>query len=289
MKLPQDFPITVGGLEGSVICLKADYASSEQANNVCLVDYYETLCPYKTPAQEVEERTRIAVRGFPCVVFWRNITDNTITFIGKYNFNDDKSNENVFGFNRETYPNCECVEFRNNVNPLVKFQSDDYEQMITNEDGELVKAWTDAFEFRFPDVKPAYSDYSQFKRMTDWVYSTYIGNVTNAALGASVNYNHWSSNEPTIFTHDTEDYRLSKFKAEFNNYFIKDAMTFFYLFTEVFLLVDNRAKNMFLTTFDGTHWFPIPYDMDTAIGRLLLPVKPFPLTSGVALVANGEA
>jgi hypothetical protein len=32
------------------------------------------------------------------------------------------------------------------------------------------------------------------------------------------------------------------------------------------LLVDNRAKNMFLTTFDGEHWFPIPYDMDTAIG-----------------------
>jgi hypothetical protein len=23
---------------------------------------------------------------------------------------------------------------------------------------------------------------------------------------------------------------------------------------------------MFLTTFDGEHWFPIPYDMDTAIG-----------------------
>jgi hypothetical protein len=23
---------------------------------------------------------------------------------------------------------------------------------------------------------------------------------------------------------------------------------------------------MFLTTFDGTHWFPIPYDFDTAIG-----------------------
>ena len=80
-----------------------------------------------------------------------------------------------------------------------------------------------------------------------------------------------------------------RIKAEFENYFIKDAMTFYYLFTEVFLLVDNRAKNMFLTTFDGEHWFPIPYDMDTAIGRLLLPVKPFPLTSGVALAANGEA
>ena len=41
---------------------------------------------------------------------------------------------------------------------------------------------------------------------------------------------------------------------------------FYYLFTEVFLMIDSRAKNMFLTTFDGTHWFPIPYDMDTAAG-----------------------
>jgi hypothetical protein len=46
----EGFPIKEGGLEGSVICLKADFASSEQANNVCLVDYYEELSPYKTPA-----------------------------------------------------------------------------------------------------------------------------------------------------------------------------------------------------------------------------------------------
>lgn len=283
------FPIKAGGLEGKVICLKADFASSEQANNVCLVDYYEELSPYKTPAQEQDERVRTAVRGFPCVVFWRNTETNETTFVGKYNFNDDKSNENVFGFNRDIYPNCECVEFCNNVNPLVKFQSSDYEQMITNEKGELVKAWTDAFEYRFPDLDEPYSDYTQFKRMTDWVCSTWLGGVTNEALGNSVEYKHWSTNVKTTFNEDTEDYRLSKFKAEFENYFIKDAMTFYYLFTEVFLLVDNRAKNMFLTTFDGEHWFPIPYDMDTAIGRLLLPVKPFPLTGGVALAANGEA
>ena len=260
------FPIKAGGLEGKVICLKADFASSEQANNVCLVDYYEELSPYKTPAQEQDERVRTAVRGFPCVVFWRNTETNETTFIGKYNFNDDKSNENVFGFDRDVYPNCECVEFRNNVNPLVKFQSSDYEQMITDEKGELVKAWTDAFEYRFPDLDEPYSDYTQFKRMTDWVCSTWLGGVTNEALENPIEYKHWNTNIKTLFAEDTEDYRLSKFKAEFENYFIKDAMTFYYLFTEVFLLVDNRAKNMFLTTFDGEHWFPIPYDMDTAIG-----------------------
>lgn len=76
------FPIKAGGLEGKVICLKADFASSEQANNVCLVDYYEELSPYKTPAQEQDERVRTAVRGFPCVVFWRNTETNETTFVG---------------------------------------------------------------------------------------------------------------------------------------------------------------------------------------------------------------
>ena len=260
------FPITTGGIEGKVICLKADFASSEHANNVCLVDFYEELSPYKNPAQLADERVRISVRGFPCVVFWRNTETNETIFVGTYNFNDDKSNENVFGFDRDVYPNCECVEFRNNVNPLVKFQSNNYEQMIKNEKGEMVKAWTDAFEFRFPDLDDPYSDYTQFKRMTDWVCSTWLGGVTNDLLDESVTYKHWKTNANTTFYIDSEDYRLSKFKAEFNNYFIKDAMTFYYLFTEVFLLVDSRAKNMFLTTFDGEHWFPIPYDMDTAIG-----------------------
>ena len=262
------FPITIGGLEGKNICLKADFASSEQANNVCLVDYYEELCPYKNPAQMENELVRTAVRGFPCVVFWKNTTTNEIKFLGKYNFNDDKSNENLFGFDREKFPKCECVEFLTNGSDLTKFQSNDYNQLVDDGTGTgtMIPAWQQAFEFRFPDTKPAYSDFTQFKRMTDWVYSTWDEHATGELLENEQQLPLWNTGVLTRFTNDTPDYRLSKFKAEFDQYFIKDAMNFYYLFTEVFLLVDNRAKNMFLTTFDGEHWFPIPYDMDTAIG-----------------------
>ena len=104
--------------------------------------------------------------------------------------------------------------------------------------------------------------------MTDWVVSTNRALATNSVLEPAVELPHWNSGVTTVFSADTVDYRLSKFKAEFENYFIKDAMIFYYLFTEVFLLADSRAKNLFLTTFDGEHWFPIPYDMDTAIGML---------------------
>ena len=31
-------------------------------------------------------------------------------------------------------------------------------------------------------------------------------------------------------------------------------------------MVDSRAKNLFPSTFDGVHWLPLPYDMDTALG-----------------------
>lgn len=64
----------------------------------------------------------------------------------------------------------------------------------------------------------------------------------------------------------TAAYRLAKFKSEFAQHFEKDAVLFYYLFTELFLMVDSRAKNMFPTFMAGSKWFSLPYDFDTAIG-----------------------
>lgn len=245
----EGFPIFEGGLPGKVICLKADYASSENANNVMLVDYYEEVCPYKTPPQITDGRVRQGIRGFACVVFWNNTTTGETTFVGKYNFNDDKSNENVFGFDRDVYPNCECWEFCNNTSNRVIFKESEYEKTVTvtNPDGstETYPAWYDDFEARFPDLDDPYRDYTQLKRMTDWVVST---------------------DRDAVDSEEEKAARLAKFKAEFEDYFVKEPCLFYYLFTEIFLMVDNRAKNVFLTTFDGEHWFPIPYDFDTAMG-----------------------
>jgi hypothetical protein len=41
---------------------------------------------------------RTTVDGFPIVVFARETAEDPYTFMGKYNFNNDKSTENVFGF-----------------------------------------------------------------------------------------------------------------------------------------------------------------------------------------------
>lgn len=214
----------------STFCLKADFASSENANNVKLVDFYESLCPYKTPPQQTDSRVRQGIDGLPMVVFWQDRYGN-VTFLGKYNFNNDKSTGEVFGFTA-TYPNAESWEFKNNTSNRCLLKVSDY----TGDD------WLNDFEARYPKDN---TNFTQFKRMTDWIVQTDRDAVSSAADKAA---------------------RLAKFKNEFETYFVKSACLFYYLFTEVFLMIDSRAKNMFLTTYDGTHWLPLPYDMDTAIG-----------------------
>lgn len=256
------YPILEDGLISKCLCLKADYASSEQANNVMLVDYYDELIRnyFLTPAQEEDPKVRTGISGKPIVVFWENTLTNEIKFQGQYNMNNDKSNENVFGFDREKWPRIECWEFSNNTSNRTLFKESEWEEIAIDKEGKEYPAWTADFEARFPDTKPAYTDYTQFKRFCDFIVSTDRRQVTNEPLNTTIVY------ENKEYTIDNEEYRLAKFKNEFENYAIKDTFIFYYLFTETFLMIDSRAKNMFLTTYDGEHWFPIPYDFDTAIG-----------------------
>lgn len=256
------YPILEDGLISECFCLKADYASSEQANNVMLVDYYDELIRdyYLTPAQEENPKVRIAISGKPIVVFWENTDTNEIKFQGQYNMNNDKSNENVFGFDRDKWPHTECWEFSNNTSNRTLFKESEWESTVTDKDGKVSPAWMADFEARFPDLDDPYSDYTQFKRFCDFIVSTDRRQATNESLENAITY------ENVEYTTDSPEYRLAKFKNEFEKYAIKDTFIFYYLFTETFLMIDSRAKNMFLTTFDGQHWFPIPYDFDTAIG-----------------------
>lgn len=257
-------------LVSECLCLKADYASSEQANNVVLVDYYDELVRdyFLTPPQEENPKVRTGISGRPIVVFWENTVTGEIKFQGQYNMNNDKSNENVFGFDREKYPRLECWEFCNNTSNLCLFKDSDYEKTyIDSTTGEEKLSWKSDFEARYPDLDDPYSDYTQLKRLTDWIVSTRQDLATNNLLtDPETGENIIKTYNDISYDKDTAEYRLAKFKNEFDNYLIKDPVIFYYIFTEVFLMIDSRAKNMFLTTFDGEHWFPIPYDFDTAIG-----------------------
>lgn len=207
---------------------KADQASSEGANNVELAMLYDATCPVKTPPQLTDSRVRQGIEGYPCVMFYFDGTN--YHFIGKYNFNNDKGTEEVFGFE----PGDESWEILQNNTEMVIWKDDNFE-------GD---AWKLSFEGRYPDKS---TDTARLQAFATWLKST---DTTAAGL-----------------TEAQKAERVAKFKAEFETWCNKDAMLFNYIFTEMFLMVDNRAKNAFPTRYDEDgKWLILPYDYDTAIG-----------------------
>lgn len=226
MKTAEKFALSQNAVETDTFCLKADVASSEGANNVELAKLYEETVPYKTQAQKNDSRIRQGIDGFPIVLFKKEEQSADVVFLGKYNFNNDKSTEEVFGLRS----GFESWEIKNNTSDRALFKKSDYSA-----------SWTDDFEARYPKNN---SDYSLLKTMTDWLSSTNRDNVSSKS---------------------EKEACLLKFKNEFENYFAKDAWIFYYVFTETFLMVDSRAKNLFPSYVDGK-WIPLPYDFDTALG-----------------------
>lgn len=142
-------------------CLKADYAESSGTHNTGIARLWNEALfnaqidgEYKlrTEAQKkaleagYKYDVRTTIDGFPILLFYRPSANDELIFIGKYNFNNDKSTESVFGFTG--IPNfdnsrMQCWEVLNNGNPLALF---------TTTEG-FDSGWSEAFESRYPDTK----------------------------------------------------------------------------------------------------------------------------------------
>ena len=254
--------------------VKLNVASSENANNVILADEYNMFQPYLTPARQEDDSVRDTIEGVPCAVFFTN-TSNTTQSIGARDvapgetvlygcgdLNNSKKNFAVFGQTSD-YPLQCCIEITNNNNPQCLFKSDD----LTTEtwDGDEN---TSNFEFRYPK-NPTNEMKALLQTLLTWVKSTDRTAVTEPydALTDVVTYGG------VPYTHDTPEYRAAKFKAEVSDYFAVDSLLYHYLFTERHLMVDNRAKNTFISyEYDEDEekylWnFTKDYDNDTADGN----------------------
>ena len=225
----------------STFTMKADVASSEGAFNVVLAMLYHELCNYKTPAQEADPKVRQTIEGFPMVMFWDNGTETK--FLGKYNFNNDKGTEEVFGFKSGD----ESWEILQNGTDRVGWHSADY-----SGDG-----WKNDFEARYPDKN---TNIAKLQALAQWLVSTDTAQATGNTIPA-VTY------DGVVYTKDTAEYRLAKFSAELSDHFVEEAIIFYYLFTELFLCIDQREKNAFPTYLkDLDRWIVLFYDADSSIG-----------------------
>ena len=226
--------------------LKADVASSEGANNVELVRYYQDSKNWETPAEANPKdptdkgKIRVGIDGFPCIAFFND--GNETTFYGKMNFNNDKGNKSTFGFITEYADNGDYLggdeswEITNNSNDIVLFKKDNLSDIDHYDETEQrnVYKWETAFESRYPDDNTPDEhvfgrnphEIDKLQEMCSWVCSTRI--------------------EPTD-SEETKNAKLKKFHDELPLYFDLDSSLFYYLYTELFLMVDSRAKNAFPT------------------------------------------
>lgn len=152
-------------------CLKADFAESSGTHNTGIARIWNKVMTnaiiqhtnvlgeevngyvLRTGAQNAAMGAgypydvRTTIDGFPIVLFYKkNAGDTDLIFLGKYNFNNDKSTPSVFGFeNIPDFDNSrmQCWETRDNGHPLGLFTD------VSGFDAD----WSEAFESRYPDTK----------------------------------------------------------------------------------------------------------------------------------------
>lgn len=165
----------------------------------------------------------------------------------------------------------ESWEFQNNTSDLMVFKTDYFDETMISDPstGESKEAWRYDYEARFPSDE--WTDYTKLQELQSFIVSTDRNKATGNVLSLPVTYGG------VTYQNDTAAYRLAKFKAEFGNYAEVSSFIFYYIFTELFLMVDSRAKNLFIgfsgSDTDSSLNLAIdrkavaePYDMDSALG-----------------------
>ena len=245
-------------------CFKADYAESSSSHNTGMAKMVHRVLKAAgelTPAQkhvskDYQYDVRTTIDGFPVMMFYRNTVDDTPEFLGKFNFNNDKSTEAVFGFLdipgyhdqawvQEKFGGenpTECWEFLNNDYAMGMFLDDDFDA----KDDDGTPHWLKVFEARFPDDDDRNAEYEAGTRKP-----TYLQRVVQ-------------------WVKSTQD-DGAKFKAELKDYFDVDYLCDYYMFTEVFGCVDQRVKNMMMAFWydpdkEKILAYMIFYDNDTILG-----------------------
>ena len=249
------------------LCLKADYSDSSNLHNTqgvrLINDVWKQLgVEYLTPPQHtgdtIHTNVRVGINGHPIDVFVKD--GSTYSYIGQYNMNNEKKDSHhVYGFDGTVgntgAGSAICVEFLENNRTATLFNAgNDFNwetcSDITDDSGEAIPQ----LEFRYPAndwVDGSEAEKAAVKRVFVWVKECYDSFISS-------------------YVEETGQYTSTKFVEEVKQYFNLKNLCAWYLYTEYFLAVDQRSKNMMLASWKATAtegiWYFLPYDSDTMLG-----------------------
>lgn len=263
------------GLAKELFCLKADYSDSSMVMNTGGAKLFDTVMKeldLLTPPQKHQKdngqtiTVRQAIDGIPCDLFVASEDGGELTYYGQYNFNNEKSKSgDLFGMEKVDGYTPECpiaLEGLNNANEFCLFQAKG-SQNSTELEAQLQASFDKGFEFNYPEdtfysqasisnaEKESVANSKQktaIKRWMGWIYD-----CIPTAMRTAPDYN------------DISKWKSSKFATEAKNYFDLQHLLTYYLFTDYWASVDQRAKNILWRTWDGNKWYATFYDGDTAM------------------------
>ena len=276
-------------IEQAVLCAKTDFVDSSLTLNTGgahLFDDTMRALGLTTPPQEYDNRVRQAIDGIPCDVFAATSEMGELTYYGQFVLNNEKSKsskifgmEGVSGFD----PTCPIsFETLTNSSPITLFHSAGAADSQAL-GAQLEAEFDDGMEFNFPEdvwysrdraISEMKADFTEgnvatnahrtaIKTLFGWIYECMedTKGVKNGTMTiAEPDYgdkNGWSDESKAKWV-------SQKFKEEASRHFDINHLLTYYIITDYWASVDQRAKNILWRTWDGEKWYATYYDGDTA-------------------------
>lgn len=258
--------------------LKVNVASSENVNNALLQKRYNDFLPYISPAQKRDERIKNDMEFVPAVLFIRETNPDVSThnefldtewhFYALGNIGDSKKTDYTRAYDPSDM-NEFTIEISDNTKNNATFQTGVFldengnrkiETFTIAEDGSPVSVEKPQ-SFVYPVTL---AEWENEKNMRHWaLYNEAFdgdhsfepryaccgdyrdGKLVNDTTGhgeeqIAINNEVWRAFVRWLITATDEE-----FTAELDEWCVRSAVEFFYAFTHMYTMMDNRAKNTF--------------------------------------------
>ena len=226
--------------------IKVNIASSENANNAQLARRFNEYQPFLRYARKKDSRVKDTMEFYNCVVFiretstdlseHREFNDTDWHFYALGNVGDSKKTDDT-RVNNANDPKEHVIEITDADKPLSAFP--------TGKDGHAicpVGEWREgniAYDI-LHSTEYVYDEEGEFESFGGETYEFRYEMEDITEEQREANINAWRDLYKFIVTSSDEE-----FYANLKNYFVVDSALYYYLFTERYTMVDNRAKNSF--------------------------------------------
>lgn len=227
--------------------IKVNIASSENANNAEMARRFNEYQPFLRYARKKDSRIKDTMEFYNCVVFiretstddstpHREFSDTNWHFYAIGNVGDSKKTDDT-RVNNANDPKEHVVEIMDADVDLAKFPTGKDDNSICPAD-EWCEGNT-AYDILY-STDYVYNEDNEFESFGNESYEFRyeMDGITEEQREANINA--WRDLYTFIVTSTDEE-----FYANLKNYFVVDSALYYYLFTERYTMVDNRAKNSF--------------------------------------------